>query len=66
VHYDNDAARIAELSAGVPMGRMADPSDVGDACIFLVSPLARHVSGANLLVHGGGEPPGSSTPGPAS
>jgi len=66
VHYDNDQARIAELSAGVPMGRMADPRDVGDACLFLASTLARHVSGANLLVHGGGEPAGSSTPGPAS
>ena len=36
-------------------GRIADPSDVGDACLYLASPLARYVSGATLLLHGGGE-----------
>jgi NAD(P)-dependent dehydrogenase (short-subunit alcohol dehydrogenase family) len=47
------------MQAGVPLGRMATPEDVGNACLYLVSPLAAHVSGANLLVHGGGEPPGT-------
>jgi NAD(P)-dependent dehydrogenase (short-subunit alcohol dehydrogenase family) len=59
VHYGGDEARVAELAAQVPMGRLADPSDVADACAFLSSPLARHVTGANLLVHGGGEPAGT-------
>ena len=27
------------------------------SCVFLSSPLAQYVSGANLAVHGGGEPP---------
>lgn len=58
-HYADDAARIAAMHAGVPLGRMATPRDVGDACLYLVSPLASHVSGANLVVHGGGEPPGT-------
>jgi NAD(P)-dependent dehydrogenase (short-subunit alcohol dehydrogenase family) len=48
----------------VPMGRMATPEDVGNACVFLASPLASHVSGATLLVHGGGEPADSSRSGP--
>jgi hypothetical protein len=30
---------------------------VAGACLFLASPLAAHVSGAALLVHGGGERP---------
>jgi len=30
---------------------------VADACLFLASPLARWVSGSNLVVHGGGERP---------
>ena len=28
-----------------------------DVCLFLASPLASYVSGATLLVHGGGETP---------
>ncbi len=58
-HYDDDRERIAALQAGVPLGRMATPDDVANACLFLASPLAAHISGANLVVHGGGEPPGT-------
>jgi NAD(P)-dependent dehydrogenase (short-subunit alcohol dehydrogenase family) len=45
------------VAATIPMGRMGTPGDIGDACVFLVSPLAGYVTGANLAVHGGGEPP---------
>jgi len=47
----------ARVGATIPMGRLAEPGDVGDACLFLASPLAAYISGANLLVHGGGERP---------
>jgi hypothetical protein len=30
---------------------------VGDVCLFLASPLSSYVSGANVLMHGGGEKP---------
>jgi len=56
LHY-GDAAGIAAVAATVPMGRMAEPRDVAEACFFLASPGARYVTGANLLVHGGGERP---------
>ncbi len=56
LHYGDEAA-VAAVGATVPLGRMADPVDVADACLFLASPLASYVSGANLLVHGGGERP---------
>jgi NAD(P)-dependent dehydrogenase (short-subunit alcohol dehydrogenase family) len=56
LHY-GDEAGIAAVGATVPLGRIADPSDVGDACVYLASPLARYVSGATLLLHGGGERP---------
>ena len=55
VYGDDDG--IAAVSATVPMGRMAEPADVADACLFLASPLARYVTGSNLVVHGGGEWP---------
>jgi NAD(P)-dependent dehydrogenase (short-subunit alcohol dehydrogenase family) len=55
--FYGDDEGIAAVGATVPLGRMADPSDIADACVFLASPLARYVSGAELLVHGGGERP---------
>jgi NAD(P)-dependent dehydrogenase (short-subunit alcohol dehydrogenase family) len=55
--FYGDEAGIAKVGSTVPLGRIADPSDIGDACVFLASPLAAYVSGANLAVHGGGEPP---------
>jgi NAD(P)-dependent dehydrogenase (short-subunit alcohol dehydrogenase family) len=56
LHY-GDAEGVRRVGATVPLGRMADPEDVGDACAFLASPLASYVSGATLLLHGGGERP---------
>ncbi|HET9896872.1 MAG TPA: SDR family oxidoreductase [Streptosporangiaceae bacterium] len=55
-HYGGDAA-MAAAAATVPLGRMAVPQDVANACLFLASPMAGQVSGASLLVHGGGERP---------
>lgn len=56
LHYGDEQA-IAAVAATVPLGRLAMPGDVGDACVFLASSLASYVSGASLLVHGGGERP---------
>ena len=55
--YYGDEEGIAAVGATVPMGRLADPSDVADACLFLASPLARYITGEQLVVHGGGERP---------
>jgi NAD(P)-dependent dehydrogenase (short-subunit alcohol dehydrogenase family) len=55
--FYGDDEGIAAVGATVPLGRMADPSDVADVCRFLASPLARYVTGAEVLVHGGGERP---------
>ncbi|WP_327167931.1 SDR family oxidoreductase [Streptomyces subrutilus] len=56
LHY-GDGAGIAAVGATVPLGRLAEPSDVGEAAVFLASERAGYVSGASLLVHGGGERP---------
>ena len=56
LHY-GDEAGIAAVGATIPLGRMAVPEDVGNACLFLASPLASYVSGTNFAVHGGGEKP---------
>ncbi len=56
LHY-GDETGIAAVSATVPLGRLGEPEDVGDLCVFLASPLAAYISGANVLLHGGGERP---------
>jgi NAD(P)-dependent dehydrogenase (short-subunit alcohol dehydrogenase family) len=56
LHY-GDEAGIAAVGNTVPMGRMAVPQDIGDACVFLASELASYISGSTLTVHGGGEKP---------
>jgi NAD(P)-dependent dehydrogenase (short-subunit alcohol dehydrogenase family) len=52
-----DEEGIAAVGATVPLGRMGEPADVAGACLYLASPLAAYVSGANIVVHGGGERP---------
>ena len=55
--FYGDEAGIAAIGATIPVGRMAETSDVADACLFLASPMAAYVSGTSLLLHGGGEKP---------
>ncbi|MDX3053913.1 2,3-dihydro-2,3-dihydroxybenzoate dehydrogenase [Streptomyces sp. NE06-03E] len=38
---------------GIPLGRIADPSDIADAVAFLVSDRARHITMHDLYVDGG-------------
>lgn len=37
----------------VPTGRLGRPEDIGDACVFLASPLASWITGHDLVVDGG-------------
>jgi NAD(P)-dependent dehydrogenase (short-subunit alcohol dehydrogenase family) len=41
----------------VPLGRLAAPVEIGQACVYLASPMASYVTGTDLLIHGGGEWP---------
>ena len=56
LHY-GDEEGIARVSRTVPLGRLGEPRDVGNLCLFLASPLSSYVSGATVLMHGGGEAP---------
>ena len=55
--YYGDEAGIAAVGETIALGRMGQPDDVADVCLFLASPMARWMSGANIKVHGGGEKP---------
>jgi NAD(P)-dependent dehydrogenase (short-subunit alcohol dehydrogenase family) len=37
----------------VPSGRLGEPEDIGDACVFLAGEAARWITGTNLIVDGG-------------
>ncbi|WP_148613065.1 SDR family oxidoreductase [Nocardioides rubriscoriae] len=55
-HYGGDD-RVAAIERTIPLGRMADPLEVGHVAVFLASDLASYVSGARVACDGGGEPP---------
>ena len=49
-YADGGRERIA---AGIPLGRVASPSDIAGPIVFLCSDLARHITGEILNVNGG-------------
>jgi hypothetical protein len=55
-HYGGPEGLI-RVAATVPLARMAVPHDVAQACLFLASEGSAYISGANLVLHGGGEWP---------
>ncbi len=50
--YD-DAARRAQRESMIPLGKLGTADDVANAILFLISPLAGHISGIDILVDGG-------------
>jgi NAD(P)-dependent dehydrogenase (short-subunit alcohol dehydrogenase family) len=49
--FESSAAE--EYAAETPVGRVGTPQDIGDAVLYLVSPLADFVNGESLVVDGG-------------
>ena len=49
----SDPAKRAYMEGRVPLGRLGEPEDLAGPILFLVSDLARYVTGAALLVDGG-------------
>ena len=53
--FYGDPAKLDALAQVVPHKRLATPRDVGQLVAFLASPLAEHLSGSTIELHGGGE-----------
>ena len=56
LHY-GDPTTVATLAEQLPMRRLVKPADVAAVCLFLASPEASFVTGADVAVDSGGEPP---------
>jgi NAD(P)-dependent dehydrogenase (short-subunit alcohol dehydrogenase family) len=50
---NNDPERKSKVMGRTPMGKMGDPSDIGDAALFLATDASRYITGVVLPVDGG-------------
>ena len=48
-----DTARMTEVLAAIPMGRLADAAEIAALIAFLASDEAAYITGANVDIHGG-------------
>jgi NAD(P)-dependent dehydrogenase (short-subunit alcohol dehydrogenase family) len=55
--YYGDDEGIQRIGDTIPARRMGQPDDIADVVLFLSSPMARWMTGTNVMVHGGGEMP---------
>ncbi|HEU4327496.1 MAG TPA: 2,3-dihydro-2,3-dihydroxybenzoate dehydrogenase [Roseiflexaceae bacterium] len=44
---------LGRFRVGIPLGRIAEPADIADAVVFLVSDQARHITMHDMCVDGG-------------
>ena len=56
LHYGSADSQAA-IARTIPMGRLVKPDDVAQVCLFLASPEAGFITGADIAVDGGGELP---------
>jgi NAD(P)-dependent dehydrogenase (short-subunit alcohol dehydrogenase family) len=56
LHY-GDEHGLEAVGGTIPLGRLADPREIGACVAMLASPLASYVTGATLAAHGGGDVP---------
>jgi len=45
--------KMAEALAGIPLGRLGEVQDIANMAVFLASPAADHINGAEFTVDGG-------------
>ncbi len=53
VRDSTDAARMVQILAAIPLGRLAEPTEIASLITFLASDEAAYITGANVDIHGG-------------
>ncbi len=46
----SDPERLKEVAARIPLGRVAEPSDIASVALFLASDASRHITGDTIVV----------------
>jgi len=49
----NDPEKLKELDAAIPLGRMAQPSEIADTVVFLASDKAGYLTSTTVFIDGG-------------
>jgi NAD(P)-dependent dehydrogenase (short-subunit alcohol dehydrogenase family) len=52
-HGTTEEEALSQVAAISPMGRLVQPEEVADACVFLASPQAAAITGEDLNVTAG-------------
>jgi len=52
-HLWSDSESLKQVEASIPLGRVAEPSDIGSVAVFLASDASRHITGSTIVVDGG-------------
>ena len=60
---ENPQSVIDGIAAGIPLGRLADPLEVGELAAFLASNESSYLTGAQFVIDGGSTLPETSTMG---
>jgi len=50
---ENDPAKMKKLNAAIPLGRMAQASEIADVVVFLASGKAAYMTATTVVVDGG-------------
>jgi NAD(P)-dependent dehydrogenase (short-subunit alcohol dehydrogenase family) len=53
VRGSTDDARMAQVLASIPLGRLAEPAEIAALICFLASDEAAYITGTNVDIHGG-------------
>ena len=60
---DNPQSVVDGIASAIPLGRLADPKEVGELAAFLASDEASYLTGAQFVIDGGSTLPETSTMG---